>query len=308
LIIGDVILDEYVTGDAHRLSPEAPIPVVEFRTRSRRPGGAANVATNIAALGCRVDLFGVVGMDEEARHLRTILEMAGVYPISLLCDPERPTTVKLRIVAQNQQIVRLDHEVRTAITSSLENVLLEQMTKSLTDADACILSDYGKGVVTPRIVQQTISACRAAGVPVLVDPKSLDLHWCLGATLVKPNKHEAERLANREIHDDASFFEVGSHLASLLEGTGILITRGSLGMSLFRHQMEPFHMRAMARNVYDVTGAGDTVISMYGMALAAGASPEESVWLASQAAAVAVEKAGTTTVSASELWDRCNKS
>jgi rfaE bifunctional protein kinase chain/domain len=304
LVLGDVILDEYVSGDVRRISPEAPVPVVDFRSRSFVAGGAANVAANIAALGCRALVAGVVGRDEPAEQLQAALKKAGVDAGALLSDDARPTTVKLRILAHSQQIVRLDREIRAPIAAPLECALLAWLEKCLPQADACILSDYGKGVVTPRVAQKAIASCRAAGVPVLVDPKRLDALALHGATLVKPNKHEAERLVKKEIHDEASFLDAGRQLASSLDGTAVLITRGALGMSLFRNRWDPFHVATVARNVYDVTGAGDTVIGTLAVALAVKATLEQAVSLASQSAAIAVAKLGTATVSMDELKTR----
>jgi D-beta-D-heptose 7-phosphate kinase/D-beta-D-heptose 1-phosphate adenosyltransferase len=304
LVLGDAILDEYIAGDVKRISPEAPVPVVDFHSRSYVPGGAANVAANIAALGCRALVGGVVGADSDAQHLRDALERVGVPADWLLVDTERPTTLKQRLLAHNQQIVRLDREIRTPIAPALENALLAWLVKNLAEADACILSDYGKGVLTARVAQEAIALCCKARVPVLVDPKSLEAQTCRGATLVKPNRYEAERLASRQIHDEASFVEVGRELASSLEGTAILITRGARGMSLFRHGTDPLHVATVARNVYDVTGAGDTVISTLAIALAAGATFERAIVLSSRSAAIAVSKLGTTTVTADELRTR----
>jgi D-beta-D-heptose 7-phosphate kinase/D-beta-D-heptose 1-phosphate adenosyltransferase len=301
LVLGDVILDEYVTGDVRRISPEAPVPVVDFRSRDFVAGGAGNVASNIAALGCRPLVGGVVGMDEQADHIRDVLKKAGVDTDGLLADATRPTTVKLRIMAQNQQIGRLDREVRTPISAVLEESLLKWLEQNLPRANACILSDYGKGTVTPYVAQKAITSCWTAGVPVLVDPKRLDVRALHGATLVKPNKHEAERLVSREIHDEETFLKAGAQLASALDGTAVLITRGALGMSLFRNRWDPFHVATVARNVYDVTGAGDTVISTLAVALAVKATLEQAVALASQSAAIAVAKLGTATVSKEEL-------
>jgi D-glycero-beta-D-manno-heptose-7-phosphate kinase len=304
VVLGDVILDEYVSGDVRRISPEAPVPVVDFRTRWYVAGGAANVAANIAALGCRALVAGVVGADEEAQQLQAALAKIGVDASALLADDSRPTTVKMRILAQNQQIARLDREVRTPISADLEDALLKWLEQNLPEADACILSDYGKGVVTPHVAQKAIAFCWAAGVPILVDPKRLNVQELHGATLVKPNKHEAERLMKKEIHDEASFLEAGRQLTISLDGTAVLITRGALGMSLFRNRWDPFHVATVARNVYDVTGAGDTVIGTLAVALAVNATLEEAVVLASQSAAIAVEKLGTASVTAEELSAR----
>lgn len=307
LVVGDVILDEYIVGEAKRISPEAPVPVVEIGQRTWRPGGAANVAANISALGGKVILHGVVGNDPEADRLRNTLAGFGISTSSLICDDQRATTCKMRVLAQNQQIVRLDRECREPLASFVEDLLIVQIDRSMHDADVCIVSDYGKGVVTPRVARHTIVRCKAAGVPVLVDPKSLDLHLSQDATLVKPNKHEAERLAQRQIRDDATFLAAGRYLSDLLPGTAVLITRGALGMALFRRHTEPFHLAPVSRTVYDVTGAGDTVISTLAIAMAAGANVEESAWLATHAAAIAVDKLGTATVSISELRRLCTE-
>jgi rfaE bifunctional protein kinase chain/domain len=300
VVLGDVILDEYVTGEVRGISAEAPVPVVDFRQRTFVPGGAANVAANLAAWGCRPLLAGVAGTDDAAQHL-SALQAAGVAGDGILLDPKRPTTVKTRILAQNQQIVRLDRESREPIPVELESQLLHWTESVLAKADACILADYGKGVVTPRIAVETIKFAKKAGVPVLVDPKSLDLEALQGATVVKPNKHEAERLVNAAIHNEASFITAGQDLARRLPGSSVVITRGPEGMSLFRQGHPTQHVVAAARIIFDVTGAGDTVISMLAAALAAQASLEEAMWLASHSAAVVVGKRGTATLTLPEL-------
>ena len=302
--LGDVILDENVTGVVKRVSPEAPVPIVEFRSRSHTAGGAANVAANIAALGGRPILGGVLGADAEAQHLQRALENAKVGTAGLFTDKERPTSVKTRILAHNQQIVRLDRELRTPISGSVEKAVLDWFERHLAGSHVCVLSDYGKGVLTARVAGHAIALCQKNGVPVLVDPKSLDLRALQGATLIKPNKHEAERLVAHEILDDAAFLDAGRQLAGTLQGTAVLMTRGALGMSLFRHGSEPFHVHTAPRNVFDVTGAGDTVIGMLAAALAAGATVNLAVWLASQCAAIVVEKLGTASVCVAELRTR----
>lgn len=301
LVLGDVIVDEYVFGEATRISPEAPVPVVEFGSRKHAPGGAGNVAANLAALGCVPLLAGVAGADPEAQHLHQALVNAGVNFKAILVDRERPTTVKMRIIARDRQIVRLDRETRAPISPVFEKALIDWLEQSVLQASACVLSDYGKGVVTGRIADGVINTCARAGVPVLVDPKSLAMRFFQGATLVKPNIHEAERLANRPLHDEADFLEAGRKLADTAQAGAVLITRGARGMSLFRRGKKPFHVAAAARSVYDVTGAGDTVISTIAAALATGAPLEDAVRLASLSAAIAVGKSGTATVNAAEL-------
>jgi D-glycero-beta-D-manno-heptose-7-phosphate kinase len=300
LVVGDAIVDEYVTGEVNRISPEAPVPVVEFRSRAFVPGGAANVAANIAALGGRALLCGVVGTDVAADELRAALERNGVRATGLVPDQDRPTTVKLRILAHGQQIVRLDREVRASISASIENTLLAEVERRLGETDMCILSDYGKGTLMGSLAAKLIAMCRNAGIPILVDPKSLDIQSLRGATLVKPNRHEAERLAGCEINSESAYIRAGRSLAAALVGSAVLITRGPLGMSLFQDG-NALHVKSAARKVFDVTGAGDTVIAMLACAMACGWSLPWSMVLANVSASIAVEKLGTATVTRTEV-------
>jgi D-beta-D-heptose 7-phosphate kinase/D-beta-D-heptose 1-phosphate adenosyltransferase len=301
LIIGDLILDEFVFGDVRRISPEAPVPVVDFQKRTYLPGGAANVANNILSLGCRPLVAGVVGPDRAAEQLTECLRVLGISTDGLFEDRGRPTSVKLRIVAHSQQVVRLDHETRLPITQEIEERLLDWFQQHLVHASACVISDYGKGVTTATVAKQVISRCARAGIPVLVDPKSLAISSLFGATLIKPNKSEAERLAKVEIDSDADLLQAGQEMASELEGTAVLVTRGAQGMVLFRRGLPPHPVPAQARNVFDVTGAGDTVVSIIAAALAAGISLEDAVRLASHGAAIVVGKLGTATLTLAEL-------
>jgi D-glycero-beta-D-manno-heptose-7-phosphate kinase len=303
LILGDVILDEYVEGEVKRISPEAPVPVVEFRSRSYIPGGAANVAANVVSAGGRALLAGVVGHDPQAERLAAALRERDIQA-RLFADHNRPSTTKTRILAHNQQIVRLDQEERAPIGPELEEALLDWVEQHLDQADACVLSDYGKGVVTTRLAREYISRARGRGLPVIADPKNTDYTLFRDATVIKPNLHEAARFVQRDLQDDSSFLEAGRQLAGLLAGTALLITRGPLGMSLFRHTSEPIHTSAVARNVFDVTGAGDTVIALLALALGAGIALELAVELANRGAGIVVEKLGTATVTLTELKAR----
>ena len=301
LIVGDVMLDEYIRGGVRRISPEAPVPVVEFYQQTHVPGGAGNTAANVRSLGGESLLGGVVGRDLQGETLRETLRRGGVTVDGLIVDADRLTTTKTHIVAHNQQLVRIDRERREPLSAAREDDLLRWMEKEIARADACILSDYAKGVVSARVGELIIRLARLAGKPVIVDPKGTNYAKYRGATVVKPNLHEAERFLNREIGDDASLNEVGRHLTEILDGSAVLITRGPQGMSLFRTGMAPVHFPSVAQAIFDVTGAGDTVISTLALALAAGAALEQAAHLANWAAGIVVGKVGTTAVTLEEL-------
>lgn len=301
LIVGDVMLDEYVWGEVRRISPEAPVPVVDARRRTYAAGGAANTAANVASLGGRALLGGVVGRDQQAEQLRQALRQHEVDAEGLIVDLDRPTTAKTRIVAQNQQVVRVDTEARIPLAVELEDALLEWVARRLSDADGCILSDYNKGVVSPRLAERFIQLAQKAGKPIVVDPKGTHYVKYRGATVVTPNTHEAEQALNRKINGHADLLEVGGQLSAILEGSALLVTRGPEGMSLFLNGALALHIPAVARNVFDVTGAGDTVVSILALALAAGATLEQAAYLANHAAGIVVGKFGTATVSIDEL-------
>ncbi len=301
LVLGDVMLDEYVWGEVRRISPEAPVPVVEVVRRSFVPGGAANTAANVAALGGLPVLVSAVGDDPSAAVLRDLLTQAGTDPDGLCADPARPTTTKSRIVAHNQQIARLDEEARAPLPAALEESLLSAVARHLPRAEAVVISDYAKGVVTPRVAGELIRLARQAGLPVVVDPKGADYSKYKGASVVKPNLHEAERCAGVEITGAAALAEAARRLAGVLGGAALLVTRGSDGMSLFRPGQEPLHVPAVVRQVFDVTGAGDTVTGTLAMGLAAGSALEQAVRLANRAASIVVGKVGTATVTRDEL-------
>jgi D-beta-D-heptose 7-phosphate kinase/D-beta-D-heptose 1-phosphate adenosyltransferase len=301
LIVGDVMLDEYVWGKVRRISPEAPVPVVEVERRSYRPGGAANTAANALSLGGRVLLGSVAGVDRAGDRLREVLETGGAEIHGLLGDPARLTTTKTRIIAHSQQVVRLDDEHRDPLPAALEDALVAWAEAHRSRADVFVLSDYAKGVVTPGLAQRFIALARQAGKPVLVDPKGTDFLKYRGATLVKPNLNEVERFLNRELHGEADVLEAGRRLVECLHGTAILVTQGAQGMTLFREGRTPVHIASAARSVFDVTGAGDTVASTLALALAVGASLEQAAALATRAAGIVVGKVGTAQVTPAEL-------
>jgi len=302
LVVGDLMLDEFIWGQVSRISPEAPVPVVEVRRRTQAVGGAANAAANAAALGGRVAVAGVVGDDAEGRRVAELLRGQGIDTAGLVVDAARPTTTKTRVVAHSQQMVRIDHEQPGPIPDAVAETLLAAVRDALSRVRACVVSDYGKGVLTPAVVGQLIADARRAGVPVIVDPKGTDYAKYTGATVVKPNQMEAGKVLNRDLRTDAEVDRAGVDLRAILGAdSAVLITRGPQGMSLFESDKEPVHVPTQAREVYDVTGAGDTVAGAMAMTLAAGGSLENACRLASLAAAVVVAKLGTATCDLTEL-------
>lgn len=298
LVVGDVMLDEYLKGDVSRISPEAPVPVLEVRSHDYRLGGAANAAANIQALGGTTILVGVTGKDETAGVVVEKLAQLGIAN-ALVTDPSRPTSKKTRLVAQQQQIVRIDHERRHAVAGDIAAALTTAIDSAVREAQAVVLSDYAKGVVTHEIAQHAIRAARAAGVPVIVDPKQRSFAAYAGATVITPNLHELELAAPH--HDTFDVERAATSLLPHVDGSAILVTRSADGMTLFRSGHAPFHVPAMAHEVFDVTGAGDTVVATVALALAARVPLEAAVELASVAAAISVSKRGTSTVGPAEL-------
>jgi len=296
LVVGDVMLDRYWHGGTSRISPEAPVPVVKVEDADDRPGGAANVALNIASLGGHVCLAGVVGDDDNADRLSSALEAADVS-VHLQRSPDVPTITKLRVMSRNQQLIRLDFE------SPLWNVdtapLTAKVERALAEADVVILSDYGKGSLNR--VETLIAAARRAGKRVLVDPKGGDFSRYHGASVITPNLSEFETIVG-PCADDAELAGKGERLRAELELEALLITRSERGMTLIREGYEPLHLPTHAREVFDVTGAGDTVIGVLGLALAAGHGYSEAVMLANLAAGLVVAKPGTAVLSVAELY------
>ena len=302
LLVGDLMLDEFIWGSVSRISPEAPVPVLEVQRRTFAVGGAANTAANVVALGGVAVLAGVVGADAAGDRVRELLTDQGVDVEPVVADPTRPTTTKTRVVAGTQQVVRIDHELPGPLSEAVAEALLTAVERVLPAVRGVVISDYGKGVVTPEVAARVIQAAVAVGVPVVVDPKGTDYAKYRGATLVKPNQLEAGQVLNRSLRTDDDVDRAGADLVALLGGrTGVLITRGPHGMSAFEPGRPAVHVPARAREVYDVTGAGDTVAATLTLALAAGASLKAACQLASLAAAVVVGKAGTAVCTAAEL-------
>ena len=303
VVYGDVMLDEFVWGDVTRISPEAPVPVVDIRRESVRLGGAANVVANLIALGARASLVGVIGDDRAGERLQVELGAVGGASADarLVTDEERPTTIKTRIIAHNQLVVRADRERRTPVAAQIEAELIAALERALERADALVISDYDKGVVTPRVLASVLPRAMAANLPVLVDPKPRNFDAYRPATLVTPNHHEALRLTNSEDDTDEGMAEAARRLRTRVGCQAVLITRGERGMMLLDGDGAPVYVETVAREVYDVTGAGDTVIATLAAALSVGASLVEAATLANHAAGIVVGKLGTATASAAEL-------
>ncbi len=304
VLFGDLILDEYIHGEVGRVSPEAPIPILSARRKDLRLGGAGNVAANLGAMQARVEAVGLVGEDEAGEQLLSLLREEGIGTDHCLTGAGRPTTRKVRLLSGAQQMLRVDWEVEEALEPRLEAALGDALEAALPGAGALVLSDYGKGVLTPALCRRAIGAARAQGVPVLVDPKGSDYDRYHGATLVTPNRREAEEATGRAIagYEDASL--AAQHLVAGLELEVAVVTMGPKGI-LFRHRDgSEGRVAAQARDVYDVTGAGDTVVAQLALRLAAGFPFEVAVGLANAAASIVVERLGATVVTLGELAAR----
>ena len=301
LVVGDLMLDEFIWGRVARISPEAPVPVVEVTGQSFHLGGAGNVAANLRSLGGEVVLAGVVGADAAGERVQESLRAAGVVPALAVAQGARPTTVKTRIVAHHQQMVRADREVTDDLTGALEEALLACLREHLGSCRAVLVSDYQKGVVTPRIMKLVREGARRRRIPVLVDPKVGHFARYRRVTLVTPNQLEAEQATGVPIRGEEDLVTAGQRLLTLVGCAAALITRGELGLSLFEKGRKPVHIATAAREVFDVTGAGDTVIASLALALCAGARLPEAAALANHAAGVVVGKVGTATASADEI-------
>jgi D-beta-D-heptose 7-phosphate kinase/D-beta-D-heptose 1-phosphate adenosyltransferase len=301
IVVGDLMLDEFIWGEVRRISPEAPVPVVEIKRESWHLGGAGNVVANLVALGAQAIPLGLIGEDAAGVHLRDAFAACGVTTKGLIADMARPTTRKTRIVAHNQQMLRADREDRTSLSAALEEKVMAAFSQALAEADAVILSDYDKGLLTPRVLAETIAATQAQNKIVCLDPKIKNFAHYRKVDVITPNQFEAERAANLEITDDASLRNVAESIRAQLACRNVLITRGEHGMSLLAEDDTLRHIPTAAREVFDVTGAGDTVIATLSLALACGATLHEAAFIANHAAGVVVGKVGTATLTVGEL-------
>lgn len=301
MVAGDCMLDAYVAGNAMRISPEAPVPVVEVGDRRFVVGGAANVAANVRGMGAAVTLAGVTGADAAGTRLRSELEQLEIAIEALVEDETRVTTVKTRVTAGGQQIVRFDEESRLPLSARMAAQLLRNCERVLDEADAVVISDYAKGVAAEAFCRWVIDRAEKRGVPVVVDPKSADLSKYRGARIVTPNVKEAAAAAGEAIHSAADLARVAEMLLKRIAPSALLITRGAEGMSLFEPGRKELHLPVMVNEVADVTGAGDTVVATLAVALGAGFELREAAAMANLAAGVAVGHHGTWAVRRDEL-------
>ncbi|RMG52654.1 MAG: D-glycero-beta-D-manno-heptose-7-phosphate kinase [Acidobacteria bacterium] len=301
LVIGDLMLDEFIWGRASRISPEAPVPVVEIERESTHLGGAGNVVHNLRSLEADVVVLGVVGRDRAGDRISETLSELGAETSGLLVDPSRPTTVKTRIIAHNQQVVRADRESRRPLSPPLTEQLIARFTERLDECDGVVISDYDKGVITPQLLQRILPLAEAAGKPVFLDPKLRNFKHYSPVTLLKPNQREAEQITHIEIADEASLLEAGRTILQWLQCQHLLITRGELGMTLFSGDGQVTHIPTVTREVYDVTGAGDTTMAALALAFVSGAPPLEAAILANYAASVVIGKVGTVPVTPQDI-------
>ena len=320
-VLGDLMLDRYLWGTASRLSPEAAVPIVDFVEQSECLGGAGNVAANISTLGAKVEAFGVIGNDEAGRALQECLSAANIADKGIIADSKRVTTVKTRIIARHQQVVRVDHERRESLRAETQEKLLRSLFSALKKLDALLLSDYDKGLITDDFADRVLSAAHQLNVPVFVKPKTSRLYAYRGARAIVCNAKEAGFYVTRSVADEKSVEEAGRALLAHFGCGAVVITRGEKGMSVFE-ESSPRHLHipatgfevtyarvgqpgiergATGRQVFDVTGAGDTVLSVLALAVAAGAPLVDAAMLANTAAGVVVGKLGTASASPKEL-------
>jgi D-beta-D-heptose 7-phosphate kinase/D-beta-D-heptose 1-phosphate adenosyltransferase len=301
LVVGDIMLDRFIWGDVSRISPEAPVPVVVVDKETFLLGGAANVVNNIYSLGGKASLCGVIGDDEMGQKVIQRLSEMGIERSGISIEPGRQTTVKTRIIAHQQQLVRIDRETTQHPKVSTLRSLSEYLKRNIKSFDGVILSDYGKGLLTRGVVRDVIRKARQTGKLVMVDPKIKNFFFYREATVVTPNTTEASSASRISITDEASLNRAGRNLLKRLRCDALVITRGEDGMAIFEPHQKPFLVPTEAREVYDVTGAGDTVIGTMALALGAGASIRRAAELANHAAGIVVGKVGTATVDQEEL-------
>ena len=301
LVIGDVMSDHYIWGNVERISPEAPIPIVHVSREEVKPGGAANVAGNIAALGGRVSLAGIVGADAVASNLRALLGAQGIDVSGLIEDAGRPTIEKTRVIAHSQQVVRVDRELQQPLAVAMQGALLDSCLRRVEFCDAVLFSDYAKGALSAELAGAVTRRARALGKVVAADPKPANVDWFHGVSIITPNQSEAASASGLAIHNDAGAEAAARMLLDRLRSDAILVTRGEHGMTLVRRDGGVTHIPTRAREVFDVTGAGDTVIATLTLALAAGMPVPEACVLANAAAGIVVAEIGVAVVGPNRL-------
>ncbi len=303
LVFGDVMVDRYLDGVVERISPEAPVPVVRLESERVVAGGAANVALNVRGLGASVELVSVVGNDTDSKVLKNLITGAGIDSDGLFCSLERPTVVKTRVMSGSHQIARIDREVSRKLSVDESNELSARVFPAIERCDVLVISDYGKGAVTDDLVSRLIATAVGSEKPILIDPKGINYSKYKGATMLTPNKKEAWEVFHAETKEDCDVETAGKYLVDEFELKEVVVTLGADGMALFSRDKETVFLRASARNVFDVTGAGDTVIAALAVAKAAGLDLETSATIANFAAGQVVERIGTTATAIDDLLD-----
>jgi len=304
LVVGDLILDEFMWGTVSRISPEAPVPVVWVKRESFMPGGACNVASNLTGAGAKTSLMGVIGDDERGAILKGELESKGIDTSGIIADEMRQTTLKTRVVAHHQQVVRIDRENVEPLREHLVSKMAVLIREKLKSADALIIEDYGKGVITPRLLREVVPHAKRLKRIVAVDPKEEHFAYYRGVTVITPNVHEAAKASGVEIKNNDALFEAGGKILRKIGCRIALVTLGENGMCVFQTNAPAKHIPTIAQEVFDVSGAGDTVIAVYTLALVSGADPIQAAHLANCAAGIVVGKIGTATVNPEELVER----
>ncbi len=308
LVIGDLILDEFIWGKVSRISPEAPVPVVWVKSESFMPGGAANVANNIHALGARAHICGVIGSDERGRTLSDELRRKNIDVEGIVVDNERPTTLKTRVIAHSQQVVRIDREKVEEISENIINRILAFIREKILDVDAVIIEDYGKGLIVPRLLQEVVAMAQKHNKIITVDPKEEHFSYYRNVTLITPNHHELARAIGRPVKTQEDIEQAGGDLLNQQNAQAVLVTLGEDGMQLFeKDKKDSIHIPTFAQQVFDVSGAGDTVIGVATVALAAGASMLEAAHISNHAAGIVVGKVGVNVVTPEELLEKLAK-
>jgi D-glycero-beta-D-manno-heptose-7-phosphate kinase len=301
MVIGDMILDAYVWGDAARISPEAPVPVIDVTSETRRLGGATNVLNNINSLGGKCIICGVVGNDEWGSYLIDKINELGISTEGIIIDNTRQTSIKTRVVARNQQVVRYDRETKRPVDQPVMRKLLKTIDANLNDLNAIIISDYGKGVVTSQMIRAIEEIVSGSDIIVAVDPKTENFKYYRGVDIITPNHHEAGTFCGFTVSDDETLIHAGEYILDKLKCHSVLITQGKDGMTLFETGAEPCHIPTVAQKVFDVSGAGDTVISTLSLGLASGMNRESAALVSTFASGIVVGEVGTSTVTSKQL-------
>ncbi len=306
LVLGDMMLDEYLWGKVQRISPEAPVPIIEIKSTDHRLGGAANAALNLKMLGAEVELAGICGKDAQARIMLNLLKKKQIDTSGVFIDPARPTTLKTRIGASSQQIVRMDREDVSELSDKLRKELVLWLQSAITRCDAILIEDYDKGLLNAELIREILTLAAKNHKPVAVDPKYKNFGFYTGVEIFKPNYRELEAFLNMCLDSEASFFAVANSLRRKMKLKHLVVTKGSEGMFIFSKDKQVKHLPSFARDVFDVSGAGDTVISALSLAYLFAGDIESAALVANHAAAVAVAKQGTAAVNIKEIWESFN--